>query len=230
MFKGFKKKTLIIPHIPKCGGTSVLKQLKSNDLKLYYDNDAQPHSTPYWDGICQRRNMEASLLNFGKFDAVIGHFPISRYLSNNYSHVTLIRHPLERAISQFFYWKNTMPDSNLQAVYMDPIIRDIKSGQCTFENYLIQTKMDKFLSGYFKSYKDCRSLVVFDYSNYPGYIDYISNFLSVELDSSLKVRVTTEKNEIDKKTLDFSLDFLEKEIKLYEELLGNRKKSNRNTF
>lgn len=121
--------TIIFPHIPKCAGSSLLQQFDAAGIKLFLDYDKPPSQTnKFLQTECERRNRECQLLDFGGFDLVFGHFPLGRYTRSGYRYVTLLRDPLERAISHFNYWKN-LPASNLLAVSRNPVITGIQSGE-----------------------------------------------------------------------------------------------------
>lgn len=94
--------TYIFPHVPKTGGSNIKKLLCESSLKVFLDYEFPPRIEPYHAKNCLRRNREFSLIDFSPFDIVFGHFPIERYRSGRYEYIALLRHPVDRAISQFF--------------------------------------------------------------------------------------------------------------------------------
>jgi hypothetical protein len=85
-------------HIPKCAGTSFTAILQSRyGPSLFLD----------YQGTGGQRIPET-------VSAIHGHFPMARY-SGVYPHafkMTWIRHPVERIISYYYYWKASPPHGN----------------------------------------------------------------------------------------------------------------------
>lgn len=123
------------PRIPKCAGASIRKQLLEAGIKLFLDHDHPPHRMPFFAAGCQRRNRECELLDFNAVDMVFGHFPARRYRRPRYRLVLLLREPLQRALSQYSYWKNILPATNLLALHRNPVIRGIKAGTLGFAEF-----------------------------------------------------------------------------------------------
>ena len=92
--------TYIFPHVPKCGGTTILKQLAVSGLTIFEDYDAPPKKGTWQQAAMTRRNREFALLDFAPFDVVFGHFPAIRYDRPHYRYIALVRDPYERAMSQ----------------------------------------------------------------------------------------------------------------------------------
>ena len=131
------KNCFIFPHFAKCGGSSLRNQLENSNLNVYFDYEFPMHPSNKWMiEAAKRRNTETTLLNFENFDLVFGHFPISRYQRPEYRYIALMRHPIKRAVSHFFYWKDVLPETNLNAIGKNPIIKEIKNGDVDFITFL----------------------------------------------------------------------------------------------
>ena len=146
--------TYIFPHVPKTGGTSLRKVFEESDLVTYFDYEFPPSVQPLKSRNCERRNSETSHLDFSVFDMVFGHFPKERYSSEKYEYITLLRHPVDRAISHFFYWKNYVPEkkkANGTKVHQSRnlVIQDIRDGNCSFSEFLKRSRINKVYEGYF---------------------------------------------------------------------------------
>ena len=103
--KNSKEKTYIFHHLPRCGGTSLRMSLKTSK-NIFND---------YRIGWTKTYNKAYNLNKFGINDCLAGHFEsdgfrlFDRYpqVNNNkrYFLFTFIRHPIQRAISDYFYQK-----------------------------------------------------------------------------------------------------------------------------
>jgi hypothetical protein len=188
--------TIIFPHIPKCAGTSLLRQFDASGIKLFLDYDKPPNLSKFYQADCERRNRECQLLNFEEFDLVFGHFPLDRYRRPVYRYVTLLRDPLERAISHFNYWKN-LPASNLLAIHRNPIIRRIKSGEVNFLQFIQQQKLNSFYSSYLCGKLPHKFFLVGFLDDFPKFTAQLSDLLSIDISADAQLRQGEESGQYD---------------------------------
>lgn len=182
------KNCIIFPHIPKCGGTSLKAQIENSELETYFDYDRPPRDIAGHDPACDRRNREAALLDFGAFDLVFGHFPVHRYEREHYRYITLLRDPLERAASHYFYWKNVLPTSNTAAIASSPVIRDIKDGKLGFVEFVRTLKMDRFYQMYLGDKRPEAFLLVGFVDQYEAFLMRLNAHLPLQTDASMHLR------------------------------------------
>jgi hypothetical protein len=180
--------TIIFPHLPKCAGTSLLHQFNTANLKMFVDYDVPPHPTnKFFQNGCERRNRECKLLDFGNFDLVYGHFPISRYSQSSYRYVVLLRDPLERAISHFNFWKN-LPASNYLAIHRNPIITRIQNSEVSFLEFIQQQKLSDYYSRFLCGKKPSSFHLVGFLDDYQDFVSKLSHLLGIDISPDVRLR------------------------------------------
>ena len=206
---------VIFPHIPKCSGSSLKSQFENSSLKVYFDYDKPPHDMKFFSKECERRNCEADLLDFSAFNLVFGHFPIHRYNRENYKYITILRHPVDRAISNFFYWKNVVPESNKLALYRNPIITDIKDGRINFLDFVKTNKCTSIYSDYLGNIPPDKFLLVGFTKKYDYFLKKLSKIMDIELSADVRLR-QSNKEHISSIEIDQAKSILSDEIAKYE--------------
>lgn len=89
---------LCFVHIPKTGGTS---------LKNYLDQFFNKKEICPYDQIDDLHKMSSEELS--QYNFIRGHihgYQAQKLLKNNYNYITVIRHPVERVISNYFFHRN----------------------------------------------------------------------------------------------------------------------------
>jgi hypothetical protein len=106
---GKSKKILIHLHMPKTGGSTLKKIIKKN-----YDNRSS------FEVYCEQRKLSEKLTELSKLNVhcIQGHFPygIHKYFSKPYAYVTMLREPIDRVISEYFYIRNIPWNENHEKV------------------------------------------------------------------------------------------------------------------
>jgi hypothetical protein len=141
-------KPLFFVHVPKCAGTSLGAALEARFALTHADYDHQPHWRPWLAARAARQDAFCQRLGLDAFDCIHGHFPRRRYAFPDAHFATVLRHPLDRAISHFSYWKHDLPETNLLALAQDPIIGDIKAGRVGFVAFLRRCRIDGLCRSY----------------------------------------------------------------------------------
>lgn len=104
-----KDKPLISIHVPKCGGTSFLSVLKAwfgKRLYVHYFDEKRgkmPEKKSLRSGLLKRKFKKGICIH-GHFNKKRG-FGIKDYYPEVDQFITILRHPLELALSNYFYIK-----------------------------------------------------------------------------------------------------------------------------
>ncbi len=184
--------TLIFPHIPKCGGTSVRSFLEESNLQLYWDYDAPPHPVQYLAARAARRNHEHSLLDFSNFDVVFGHFPLKRYMSDKYEVVCLLREPYSRLVSHYNFWKYVVGD---EAICRNPIIQEIRENRVDIVEFAERMEMHAFYKLYL-DYKTEGFLYVGFTDHINFFLEDLARYLSISLSSFRSANINVKKDSV----------------------------------
>lgn len=139
--KGSKTVDYHFVHIPKCGGTSMTSILRQIACNLDPQRNADCCTNP---GFCDwhaRRRCNA-------IKGCINHFPQSKWIYKEQPSITIMREPVSRAISAFFYRGHS---PNLDFFQVRPefkLIKEHKAPRVEFPEYItmveyqnIQTRM-----------------------------------------------------------------------------------------
>jgi hypothetical protein len=196
--------TYIFPHVPKTGGSTIRKALTSSKLVTFFDYEFPPGFEPQKSKGCLRRNAESSLLDFSPFDIVYGHFPIERYQKDGYSYITLLRHPVDRAVSHFFYWKNYVPErrrllGRKTHSSTNPVINAIRNGKCSFSEFLRRSRIETFYQRYFDYCSTAEFALVGFQHNYDNFYREFISILGLPTETPQKEKVNLLKEELSKK-------------------------------
>ena len=108
---------LISVHVPKCAGSSLgtaLSAAVEGALKRdYADRVADPTSRFNIDPVGFFADQDAYARDVGAMKAVHGHFHPAKYAAVNGAAVTtVLRAPLERALSHYFFWRCSPPNDH----------------------------------------------------------------------------------------------------------------------
>jgi len=103
----------IFVHIPKCGGTTIRKNLTGiYQDRLCYDKSYKKFSklgynkfTVVTDGPILKD------LRDNKYDVIVGHFTVHKWMYLRWPFLTMVRDPVERVISQYSAMNLWMPGS-----------------------------------------------------------------------------------------------------------------------
>jgi hypothetical protein len=210
-----KSRTVIFPHIPKCAGTSLKAAFENSKLNVFFDYDHPPSVRIYYRNSCERRNREFQNLDFSAFDLVYGHFPMKRYSRDTYCKVCLLRHPLDRAISHYNYFKYNVPWENTIAFAKEPSLKEIKEDRLSFFDFLAKDKLNHFYALYLE-----RELYGYDLV---GFVDEMETFLpllcdllGIRLNNLPFERRTRSKDTVPQDELERARDFLCEDTAFYD--------------
>lgn len=187
--------TLFFPHIPKCAGTTVQRFLRASGLNIFYDYDAAPSPFPYFANQCEERNRAFRQLDFSPFDIVYGHYPLDRYTTAG-DRILLLRDPVERAISAFFFLKYSIPAENAVALARNPAIRKIKDGEMNILQFSQFFKSAFPTDPYICGRDPADFAAVFFTENMAPLFDFLSERFGLSLDVPSAENVNTQKDPV----------------------------------
>lgn len=212
-----RMQTIYFPHIPKCGGTTLNKYLKKTGQLVFFDYDHPPSYRNWYQKKCDQRNMEFKYLDFSAFNFVYGHYPLSRYNHEN-SVVLLLRHPIDRLISHFNFYKYLFSCDNKIGLAMDPLILEVKKGMRIID-FAKKANMKNFYKRY-TNYTDTKNykLVGFfsDMHSFYNKLEELCSFENKSISSAPKKRVNIIKDKITETELSSLNDLLKNEIFYFE--------------
>lgn len=132
-------------HMPKCAGTSIrsiLEALAPNDLVIDYQSY---FSSPRPERSEKILRALLEPLDLGPEKFVYGHFFPVKYLGVQAAHastlVTIIREPIDRLISHYYYW-------NAGDFSAHWIWRKMKEEEWSLERFILSDEMRNFYSQY----------------------------------------------------------------------------------
>jgi hypothetical protein len=170
-----RKLKLLFVHVPKTGGASITKALECYfGTRLHRDHDgpANPASPMNLDpdGFLQRHH-DSSYKFLDQKDAVTGHIWIRKYNPVPVEiRATILRHPIERALSHYFFWLSPM------IVYRHPVRR-----------YMLSTKAEFMQFARFPTMRWLYSRYLFRDTDM-GIFDFIGEYSSFRADWSGTIR------------------------------------------
>ena len=145
-------KTIIFLHVPKAAGTTLRHFIQKN-----YRSDEM-----YWISSSDPSLSQAALINYPlekkqKLKFIGGHlsFGLHEYIPSNCSYFTLLREPVDRVISLYYFIKNIKSDPRHTEVSKMSLCGFVKSG-ITVEVDNGQTRLISgidFLHGYSGTYQ-----------------------------------------------------------------------------
>lgn len=176
-------KCYIFPHVPKCGGTSLLQHLQDSGLNLLLDYEA-------WIGPkVIEKNKLCENIDFSVYDVIYGHFPIDRYESPNYGYIALVRDPIERCISNYIFHRDVSISQPGGEDFYSRLGTWIARGELSFIEYLnVAPDMKAVYSNFMKYWSRRRFDLVGTTENYGAFLDKLSELLGVQFENTIQER------------------------------------------
>ena len=101
-------------HIPKCGGQS-MRQL----LETWYGNQFRIHYFQQFNAMPPRHELAPGICVHGHFNHAKG-FGIKAYYPEATQFITVLRDPMEMALSNYFFWKKKERSRKLELGLLVP--------------------------------------------------------------------------------------------------------------
>lgn len=175
---------ILFPHIPKCAGTSLRNHLAQRDdfFEDYFNHPTWDYEPDKVAG--QEKQNELKLLVKNRQSWIIfGHFAPFLYYELDYSHqIILIRNPLERAVSHYYYIKQLLPDNKITR-RRHKEVGLIKESCMSLEEFVTLNHIKYFYSKfYLKNITIDDRLFVFSMINFEDSINQINQLTGLGLD------------------------------------------------
>lgn len=183
-----KRKTVIFPHVPKSGGTSLKVQIEQSRLKTFMDYDSPPGVSPWLRKNSDRRNAEFALLDFSNFDLVFGHFPIDRYDSDKYQYVALVRDPYSRLVSQLNYLLNRVATGVHHAANIVTLAKLLESGELTPSQWVRKHGAQSIYRSFLSYWPREKFALIGDTAHYADFIHGFNELTGIQLDAGVRER------------------------------------------
>lgn len=122
-------KLIVSMHVPKTGGTSLMKEIQAGAMGRYFLDYERPGAgQPFiWKKLILKKQYLMARLHkhrlLNNYDVIHGHFPIRKYifLYPKVDFITFLREPVSRILSAYYYFKD-VASKNPRSVHNNPNI------------------------------------------------------------------------------------------------------------
>jgi hypothetical protein len=209
-----EKRPIVFPHVPKCGGTSLLTHLKESGLNVLYDYEA-------WVGPASDKKNETSVgADFSGYDVIYGHFPITRYDGPDFRYVALVRDPVERAISNYIFHREMSRQFPDGKDFYTRLGKWIDRGELSFVEYLNVAPDMKVVYERFMGYWSPRRFsLIGTTENYDAFLKGLSDLTGVMFENTIRERKRQEDISLTREDRIKARMWLRLEYKWYDEFI-----------
>lgn len=180
--------TLIVPHIPKSGGTSIAVQVtKGGSSRVFLDYKAPPGRLPHHQDRMLAMNRWAAEQDFSSYAMVFGHFPVSRYAGPDYRYAVLVRDPLKRAISEYNYLIKRRKAGVKLAPNSAKLADKLISGELSFARWVHNGKIGVY-NLYLHYWPAGRFSLIGVMDRYADYCGRLSELTGIDIDAGVRER------------------------------------------
>lgn len=183
--------TYVFPHVPKCGGTSLLKAIQASGVNARIDYDGwMPPESLALDAAAAKADLSG-------VDLIFGHFPISRYDRPGHRFIALVRDPVERCLSSFDHHRNDAVVYPEQTDIYTRMGKWANRGELSFVEYVrLAPHMRDVYHRFLHYWPKDRFALVGTMENYDDFARRFSDLLGADLTPNTVERRTVAKTTI----------------------------------
>ena len=139
----------IAVHIPKTGGTSLNHELRRRFDSCLLEDNGDKLLSDQWSWIARRllRRWRVPLNRqrlLREQRLILGHFRADKYLPlgrGNLFYLCLLRDPVERTLSHYYYWKQVTAVNNPDEIERQPLLKALVEDDLSIEQFAAHPSM-----------------------------------------------------------------------------------------
>lgn len=107
--------TIVLVHLHKCGGTAlkkgIIQNYKQHNFEQYYNFHILPHHEKYFYNLPEAKQKKIRFIH-GHFIEQYTFEYLNQIVQTPYSLITLVRYPVDRVVSSYYYYRATGAESD----------------------------------------------------------------------------------------------------------------------
>ena len=205
----------LLPHIPKCAGSSIKPQIEGS-CRVFLDYTNHPTWQSQSDRAIgfEKQNQIKGNLDCKDDWIVFGHFGVSQYFDIDWDlAIILLRNPEERMRSHYKFFKQKI-SVNPITIARHPELEYVRNGTMSINEFASIDHNQNFLSDYYlRDIAKFRNRSIFlSMENFSRSCRIISEILNLQINSGI------HRNKTQDEFCDFDASIIQRDIDLYKEL------------